>query len=124
MMNREQRRAYASKIKGDKRASKCPLCGYTSLFYSAPVLKPYEGVKEKFVAEDFDVVIKCDVCGGTVLANDAITKLIKPGVYLPLPLDIFEMALKYENDHPEEENKEQLYKENGYADRTFNLNLE
>ena len=55
---------------------------------------------------DFDVVIKCDVCGGTVLANDAITKLIKPGVYLPLPLDIFEMALKYENEHPEEEESE------------------
>ena len=56
MMNREQRRAYASKIRGDKRASKCPLCGYTSLFYSAPELKPYEGVKEKFTAEDFNVV--------------------------------------------------------------------
>lgn len=103
MMNREQRRKYASKIKGDKRASTCPLCGYKSLFYSAPVLKPYEGEKETFVAEDFDTVIKCDVCGGTVLANAAITKLIKPGVYLPLPLDVFQMALKYEEEHPEEE---------------------
>ena len=33
------------------------------------------------------------------------------------------MALKYENKHPEEEDKEQLYKENGYANRTFNLDL-
>ena len=98
MMNREQRRAYETKIKNDKRASVCPKCGYKSLFYSAPQLKPYEGVKEKFVAEDFDVVIKCEVCDEVVLANEAVTKLIRPGVYLPLPLDIFELALKYEEE--------------------------
>ena len=103
MMNREQRRKYEAKIKNDKRASICPKCGYKSLFYSQPVLKPYEGTKEKFVAEDFDVVIKCEVCGETVLANPAVTKLIRPGVYLPMPLDIFQMALKYEDEHPEEE---------------------
>lgn len=103
-MNREQRRAYAAKIKGDKRASKCPLCGYKSLFYSQPVLKPYEGTKETFVKEDFDVVIKCEVCGGTVLANEAVTKLIRPGVYLPLPLDIFTMALQYEEEHNDDAN--------------------
>ena len=77
-----------------------------SLFYSAPQLKPYEGTKEKFVAEDFDVVIKCDVCGGTVLANPAVTKLIQPGVYLPLPLDIFTLALQYEEEHANDESEE------------------
>lgn len=107
MMNRKERRKYASKIKNDKRASVCPLCGYKSLFYSAPQLKPYEGTKETFVAEDFDTVIKCEVCGGVVLANDAVTKLIRPGVYLPMALDIFQMALKYEEEHPEEENKDE-----------------
>lgn len=102
MMNREQRRKYASKIKGDKRASKCPLCGYTSLFYSEPVLKPYEGMKEEFTKDDFNTVIKCDVCGQVVLANDAVTRLIQPGIYLPLPLDIFTMALQYEEEHPDD----------------------
>lgn len=101
MMNREQRRKYQAKIKGNKAVSKCPLCGYDSLFYSAPQLKPYEGVKETFVAEDFDTVIKCEICDGVVLANPAVTKLIRPGVRLPLPLDIFQMALKYEEEHPE-----------------------
>ena len=102
MMNRELRRKYESKIKNDKRASKCPLCGYKSLFYSEPVLKPYEGEKTEFTKDDFDVVIKCEVCDGVVLAKEAVTKLIRPGVYLPMPLDIFQMALKYEEEHPDE----------------------
>ena len=105
-MNREQRRKYQNSIKNNKAKSKCPLCGYESCFVSVPVLKPYEGVKEKFVAEDFDVVIKCEICDGTVLEGPSITKLIRPGVRLPLPLDIFQMALQYEENHPEEEVKE------------------
>jgi hypothetical protein len=106
MMNREQRRKYQNSIKNNKAKSKCPLCGYESCFVSVPVLKPYEGVKEKFVAEDFDTVIKCEICDGTVLKGPSITKLIRPGVRLPLPLDIFQMALQYEENHPEEETKE------------------
>lgn len=102
MMNREQRRKYQNSIKNNKAKSKCPLCGYESCFISVPVLKPYEGTKETFVAEDFDVVIKCEICDGTVLEGPAITKLIRPGVRLPLPLDIFQMALKYEEEHPDE----------------------
>ena len=101
-MNREERRKYISKIKNDKRASICPVCGNKSLFYSAPQLKPYEGTKEKFIAEDFETVIKCEVCNNIVLQRPAIAKLIPPGIYLPLPLDIFQMALKYEEEHPEE----------------------
>ena len=106
MLNREQRRKYQNSIKNNKAKSKCPLCGYESCFVSVPVLKPYEGVKEKFVAEDFDVVIKCEICDGTVLEGPSITKLIRPGIRLPLPLDIFQMALQYEENHPEEEVKE------------------
>ena len=102
MLNREQRRQYQAKIKGNKAASKCPLCGYTSLFYSAPQLKPYEGTKESFVAEDFDTVIKCEVCDGIVLSSPAITQLIRPGIRLPLPLDIFQLALKYEEKQTNE----------------------
>ena len=55
MMNREQRRKYEAQIKGKKNASICPLCGYKSLFYSEPVLKPYEGEKSEFSKDDFDV---------------------------------------------------------------------
>ncbi len=106
MMNREQRRKYASKIKGDKRASECPLCHNISLFYTEPQLKPYEGMKEEFTKDDFDTVVKCEVCGQVVLANEAVTRLIQPGIYLPLPLDIFTMALKYEEEHPTMEESE------------------
>ena len=69
-------------------------------------MKPYEGTKETFVAEDFDVVIKCEICGGTVLEGPAVTKLIRPGVRLPLPLDVFQLALKYEEEHPEKDTNE------------------
>ena len=107
MLNREQRRKYQNSIKNNKAKSKCPLCGYESCFVSVPVLKPYEGTKEKFVAEDFDVVIKCEICDGTVLKGPSITKLIRPGIRLPLSLDIFQMALQYEENHPEEEKKDE-----------------
>ena len=105
MLNREQRRKYQNSIKNNKAKSKCPLCGYESCFVSVPVLKPYEGVKETFAAEDFDTVIKCEICDGTVLEGPSITKLIRPGVRLPL--DIFQMALQYEEEHPEEEKKDE-----------------
>lgn len=48
MRNRKQRREYERNIKHDKRASKCPICGRPSLFFTKAVLKPYEGEKEKF----------------------------------------------------------------------------
>jgi len=79
------------------------MCGYRSLFYSEPVLRPYEGEKTEFTEDDFDVVIKCEVCGGTVLSGPAIKKLFSPGLYLPLPLDVFQMALKYEEEHSDNE---------------------
>lgn len=101
-MNRQQKRDYAKKIKGDKRASVCPLCGVKSLFYSTAELLPYEGTKSEFTKDDFKVVVKCEVCGGTVLDSPAVTKLIQPGIYLPLPLDIFTLALQHEEADEED----------------------
>ena len=101
-MNREERRQYQRKIKNDKRASECPLCHNKSLFYTEPQLLPYEGEKTEFTKDDFKVIVKCETCGQIVLDSPAVTKLIQPGVYIPLPIDIFIMAL----NHEEEEEKE------------------
>ena len=101
-MNREQRRAHNKKIRGDKRASICPLCGNKSLFYAQPVLKPYEGEKEEFVAEDFDLVINCEVCQGTVFKSDKLPEYIKPASYVTLPIDTFINAIKYAEEHPDD----------------------
>ena len=102
MLNREERRRYQQKIKNDKRASECPLCQNKSLFYTEPQLLPYEGIKEKFTRDDFKVVIKCEVCNQVVLDSPAISKLMQPGIYLPLPLDIFMLALKHEEENPDD----------------------
>lgn len=105
MMNRDQRRKYYAKVKNNSALSECPICHYKSLFRSYPQLKPYEGTKEKFTAEDFNVVVKCDICGSIVLEGETVTKLIRPGITLPLPLDIFQKALQYADEHPEEMEK-------------------
>ena len=97
MKNRAERRIYERKIKNDKRASKCPKCGHLALFYSKAVLKPYEGTKEKFDREDFDVQICCEACDAIIYEGGEVNKLVPPGIYLPLPLDIFDYALR----HPE-----------------------
>lgn len=97
MKNRTERRAYERKIKNDKRASKCPKCGHLALFYTKAVLKPYEGTKEKFEKEDFDVQVCCEACDAVIYEGEEVTKLVPPGIYLPLPLDIFDYALR----HPE-----------------------
>lgn len=102
MRNREERRAYERKIRNDKRASKCPICGHLSLFFTKATLKPYEGIKEKFEKEDFDTQVCCENCGAVIYGGEEVSKLIPPGVYLPLPLDIFDYALR----HPEITDKE------------------
>ena len=101
MKNREERRAYERKIKNDKRASICPICGYKSLFYTKATLKPYEGTKEKFEKEDFNTQVCCELCNSVIYEGDEVSKLVPPGIYLPLPLDIFDYALR----HPVEEEK-------------------
>lgn len=92
-MNREEKRLYWRKIKNDKRAGICPLCKNRTLFYTVGTLKPYEGTKTEFKKEDFEVAIKCEVCGQIVLEDEELCKLIPPNAYLPLPLDIFKIAL-------------------------------
>ena len=97
MKNRAERRAYERKIKNDKRASKCPICKHTSLFFTKAVLKPEVEKKEEYDKEDFNTEIVCENCGAVVYSGEEVSKLLPPGVYLPLPLDIVEYALR----HPE-----------------------
>jgi len=100
MRNREQRREYERKIKKDKRASTCPLCHRPSLFFTTGRIKPESEGKEReeLKPEDFDVVLRCENCGQIIHDEPEVGKLLGPGVYLPIKLDIFEYALR----HPEE----------------------
>ena len=81
MLNRAQYRAYLQKNKKNKSLSVCPKCNHKSLFYST-------------ARGENDTVIKCDVCGDIIFEGPDITRMVPPGIYLPLPLDIFEMVLK------------------------------
>ena len=102
MMNRNERRKYQKEIKKDKRASKCPQCGYRSLFYtiSMPTGNYDVVTNEDGTTENkplFETAVKCEICGTTIYQGPDVTKLVPPGIYLPLPLDIFDYALR----HPE-----------------------
>ena len=88
MLNRDERRAYWRRNKKNKNLSKCPKCGFSALFYST-------------ARGENDTVIKCDICQNIVFEGPDVTRLVPPGIYLPLPLDIFEIALK---NPPKEEN--------------------
>lgn len=81
MLNREERRKYLQRNKKNRNLSKCPKCGFKSLFYST-------------ARGENDTVIKCDICGDIVFEGPDVTRMVPPGIYLPLPLDIFEIALK------------------------------
>ena len=102
MRNREERRKYERAIKKDKRASKCPLCGRPALFFTQGRIKPEAEAKEKLEKEDIDVVLVCENCGQVVHDEPEVGKLLQPGIYLPLKLDIFEYALR----HPDTINME------------------
>lgn len=104
MRNREERRAYEKKIHNDKRASKCPICKHISLFYSVGELKPEAKEKEKPEKEDFNTKIICENCGTTVYEGEDVSKLIPPGIYLPMKIDIFEYALRHKKELEEKEN--------------------
>ncbi len=80
-MNREERRRYQKKIAKRKEASICPKCGYKSLFVST-------------ARGENDTIIKCEICGEIVFEGPDVTRIVPPGIYLPLPLNIFETALK------------------------------
>ena len=92
-MNREQRRKYAKKVKNDKAASICPECGNKARFFTTA-----RGEK--------DTVLKCEVCGKIVREGEELTKLMPPGLYLPLPLEALDKALLYEASKIEEEKTE------------------
>ena len=116
-MNREERRKYQKKINKDKRASKCPKCGYKSLFYSTSIPTGDYEVKEN---EDgtsetvpiYTTAIKCDICGEIIYQGENVEKLCPPGIYLPLQLDIFDYALRHPELGEQEENNNNEDKEN------------
>lgn len=89
-MNREQRRKYAKQIKNDKIASICPECGHKARFFTTA-----RGEK--------DTVLKCEVCNAIVREGEELTKMMPPGLYLPLPLEKLDKALLYEASRIEED---------------------
>lgn len=95
-MNREQRRAYAKKIKNDPNASICPECGNKARFYTHA-----RGEK--------DTVLLCEVCGKVIREGEELTKLIPPGIYIPGKLEMLDQMLLEEaaRIETEEEQNEQ-----------------
>lgn len=98
-MNREQRRLYQRKIKKNPAASICPECGQLTLFYTTAL-----GEKE--------TVVKCQICDRTIREGEEVTKLVPPGITLPLSLDRFDKALLWEAEHPSEPVKEEVKDDN------------
>lgn len=102
MKNRKARREYERQIKKDKRASRCPKCGYKSLFYSTSIpTNEYEVETGEDGSTNtkikYTTAIKCEMCDAIIYMGEEVEKLIPPGVFLPLPIDIFDYALR----HPE-----------------------
>lgn len=83
-MNRAQRREYAKHIKNSKIASICPLCGTKARFYT------HQRGKD-------DVILCCEVCNGIVHEGEAVSKLLVPGIFLPIPLEVFDKVLEKDN---------------------------
>ena len=121
-MNREQKRAYQKKIKNDRRACDCPLCGNKSLFYSDyEITIPYtgEGGKSGPPGEEVMPCIKCEVCGKAVLKDKAIQNLLPHHTYVPMPLPLFELALNEEiKKRIDEEIKKKKEEENNTEENT------
>ena len=93
-MNREQRRKYAKQIKNDRTASICPECGQKSRFFTTA-----RGEK--------DTVLKCEVCNAIIREGEELTKLLPPGIYLPLPLEALDRALLAEASKVEEKDEQE-----------------
>lgn len=111
MKNRAERRAYERSIKNDKRASKCPKCGHLSLFYSTQIkdlsfdVTPNEDGTSQ-VTSKMTTAIKCEVCDNIIYKGEEVEKLVPPGVILPLPLYVFDYALRHPEVISEEEKEE------------------
>ena len=90
-MNREQRRKYDRELK--KRGvstSVCPECNHLAAFFTHA-----RGEK--------DTVLICERCGKIVREGEELTRMMPPGIYLPLPLDKLDAALLYEASRIDEE---------------------
>ena len=116
-MNREERRKYTKKIAKDRRASICPICGNKSLFFSSWVATEPdqgEGGKSGPPGMNHKPAIICEFCNKPVIIDERIYELLPAGyynpnlgiekVYVPIPLDIFLLALK--SPIEEEENND------------------
>ena len=100
-MNREQRRAYAKRIKNNSVASICPKCGNKALFYTTKV--EYPGI------ETANFEVKCQVCDGTVLEGEDVKRVAPPGITLPIPLEQFKKIVIYEAERAAREEAEKKH---------------
>lgn len=92
-MNREQRRQYDRNIKKVKNASVCPECNHLAQFFTTA-----RGEK--------DTILKCERCGAIVREGEELTKLMPPGLYCPIPLDVLDKALLEEAARIEEKDEQ------------------
>ena len=104
-MNRAERRAYEKSIHNDKRASICPKCKGKALFYTIGELKPEAQNKEKPEKEDFNTKVICERCKATIYEGDEISKLLPPGIYLPMKLDLFNYVFTHREELNETNNE-------------------
>ena len=101
-MNREQRRKYDKQIKNDKIASICPECNAKARFFTSA-----RGEK--------DTVLKCERYGQIVREGEELTRLMPPGLYLPMPLESLDRALLAEAARVEEEKENDEPATSGYV---------
>ena len=81
-------------------------------FYSVSVPTDNYDVKED---EDgtsesvpvYTTTIKYDICSNIIYQREDVEKLVPPGIYLPLQLDIFDYALQHPEFDEAEENEEE-----------------
>ena len=82
-MNREQRRAYDRRVKQISHASICPECNHKALFVTS-------------ARAENDTILRCERCGKIVREGEELTKLIPPGIYIPMPLETLDSLLLQE----------------------------
>ena len=93
-MNREQRRKYDKQVKNAQYTSICPECNAKARFYSTA-----RGEK--------DTVLKCERCGAIVREGEELTRMMPPGIYLPMPLRSLDTALLMEAARIEKEKEKE-----------------
>lgn len=49
--------------------------------------------------------IKCEICDSIIYSGEDVEKLVPVGIRLPLPLDIFDYALRHPEVYQEEQTK-------------------